>query len=164
MPDITMACSHAPESPLALLLRTAADVNGPSAIEQREDAETAAAYHAWAAYPRTIAQAVEPADWQGLSATDHGGRYFKPSAVAWLDGGLWLHHTLRITEHGAAADVLTLILPCSCGRYTDITVDSEGRLLELLAELTAAGGRSVHDETRGDCHCTSAVPQPDGLR
>ncbi|MDR6981360.1 hypothetical protein J2X68_008103 [Streptomyces sp. 3330] len=164
MPDITMACSYAPGSPIALLLRMAADVDDSSAIEQREDAETAAAYHAYAAYPRTIAQAVEPADWQGLSAADGGVRYFKPSAVAWLDGGLWLHHTLRITEHGAAADVLTLISPCTCGRYTDITVDSEARLLELLAELTAAGGRSVHNETTGDCHSTSTVARLDGPR
>ncbi|MEU9438390.1 hypothetical protein [Streptomyces sp. NPDC048252] len=151
MPDTTTARPYAPGSPLAFLLEVAADACGLDEGEQREDAETAAAHHTYAAYPQTLAQAVDVADWQGAAATDSGGHRVEPSAVAWLDGGLWLHHTLRITEHDGAADVLTLIVPCTCGRYTDITLDGEEMLLELLAELAPTHGRSVHDDTVGDC-------------
>ncbi|MGW6926531.1 hypothetical protein ACWGA9_35605 [Streptomyces sp. NPDC054950] len=152
MPDTTTtARPYGPDSPLAFLLEVAADAHGPEDSEQREDAETAAAHHIYAAYPQTLAQAVEAADWQGAAATDSGGRRVEPSAVAWLDGGLWLHHTLRITERDGAADVLTLVTPCTCGRYTGITLDGEEMLLELLAELAPTHGRSVHDDTVGDC-------------
>ncbi|MER5200493.1 hypothetical protein ACWD3J_44230 [Streptomyces sp. NPDC002755] len=157
MPDTT-GRPYAPGSPLAFLLEIAADTCGPDENEQREDAETAAAHHTYAAYPQTLAQAVEAADWHGAAATDSGGRRVEPSAVAWLDGGLWLHHTLRITEHEGAHDVLTLVVPCTCGRYTGITLDSEETLLELLAELAPTHGRSVHDDTAADCHSIPAIP------
>lgn len=32
--------------------------------------------------------------------------------MAWLDGGLWLHHTLRISEADSWIEILTLIVPC----------------------------------------------------
>ncbi|MEV5902849.1 hypothetical protein [Streptomyces sp. NPDC052127] len=158
MPDITTARPYAPGSPLAFLLEMAADAYGPNETEQREDAETAAAHHIYAAYPQTLAQAVEAADWQGSPATERGGQHFKPSAVAWLDGGLWLHHTLRISEYDGAADVLTLVVPCTCGRYTGITLDGEEMLLEVLAELAPTHGRSVHDDTAADCRSILAAP------
>ncbi|MFF3208364.1 hypothetical protein [Streptomyces sp. NPDC002962] len=151
MPDTITNLPYGPDSPLAFLLEVAADAVGPDESEQREDAETAAAHHTYAAYPQTLAQAVEAADWQGAAATDSGDRRVEPSAAAWLDGGLWLHHTLRITEHDGALDVLTLVVPCTCGRYTTITLDGEEMLLEVLAELAPTHGRSVHDDTADDC-------------
>ncbi|MER5584802.1 hypothetical protein ABT090_24625 [Streptomyces asoensis] len=151
MPDTATARPYGPDSPLAFLLEVAADACSPSDSEQREDAETVAAHHTYAVYPLTLAQAVEAADWQGHPATESGGRRVEPSAVASLDGVLWLHHTLRITEDDGTTDVLTLVVPCTCGRYTNITLDGEERLLELLAELAPTHGRSVHDDTAGDC-------------
>ncbi|MEH0557343.1 hypothetical protein [Streptomyces sp. B21-101] len=164
MPDTTTTRPYGPDSPLAFLLEVAADACGPDEGEQREDAESAAAHHLYADYPQTLAQAVEAVDWQGAAATDSGGRRVEPSAVAWLDGGLWLHHTLRITERDGALDVLTLVVPCTCGRYTDITLDSEETLLELLAELAPTHGRSLHDDTAADCHSTQVAPSLHGRR
>ncbi|MEU1193553.1 hypothetical protein [Streptomyces sp. NPDC005859] len=164
MPDTATTRPYGPDSPLAFLLEVAADACSPDESEQREDAETAAAHHTYAAYPQTLAQAVEAAHWLGSPAMDRGGRRFEPSAVAWLDGGLWLHHTLRITERDGAADVLTLVVPCTCGRYTDITLDGEEMLLELLAELAPTHGRSVHDDSAADCRSIPVVPPPDGPR
>ncbi|MFE1927551.1 hypothetical protein ACFW91_33975 [Streptomyces asoensis] len=163
MPDTTTARPYAADSPLALLLEMAADACGPSESEQREDAETAAAHHTYTVYPQTLAQAVEAEHWQGTAATDSAGRRIEPSAVAWLGGGLWLHHTLRITERDAATDVLTLIVPCTCGRYTTVTLDGEEMLLDILAELAPTHGRSVHDDRMGDCHSVPAAPPVGGL-
>ncbi|MER6288427.1 hypothetical protein [Streptomyces sviceus] len=48
--------------------------------------------------------------------------------------------------------MLTLIVPCTCGRsYTDIVLDSEDMLIEILAELRPTHGKSVHDDSHGDC-------------
>ncbi|MFJ4633571.1 hypothetical protein [Streptomyces sp. NPDC088847] len=149
---------YAADSPLAFLLDLAADTVGPDAAEQRDDAETGAAHHTYTAYPQTLAQAVDATSWQGYPATDADGRRLEPSAVAWLDGGLWLHHTLRISERDGATDVFTLIVPCTCGRYTDITLDGEEVLLDVLAELAPTRGRSVHDETVGDCRSVPTAP------
>ncbi|MET7855573.1 hypothetical protein ABZT48_47440 [Streptomyces avermitilis] len=67
-------------------------------------------------------------------------------------GGLWLHHTLRITETDGASDVLTLIVPCTCGRgYVDITLDTEDVLMEVLAELRPTNGRSPFIDCLLDC-------------
>ncbi|GDY80593.1 hypothetical protein SAV31267_100780 [Streptomyces avermitilis] len=55
---------------------------------------------------------------------ESGGRQWEASAVAWLAGGLWLHHTLRITKADGASDVRMLIVPGTCGRgrgYIDMT-------------------------------------------
>ncbi|MEV2235418.1 hypothetical protein AB0H69_43645 [Streptomyces phaeochromogenes] len=123
-------------------------------------AETAAAQHVFRAYAYSLAQAVEDMDWHGYPAVrEHGARRWEASAVAWLDGGLWLHHTLRISEADGASDVLTLIVPCTCGRgYTDIVLDTEDVLLELLAELRPTHGLSLHDDRTPDCHSVQAVP------
>lgn len=153
-----IARPYAADSPAAFLLDLAAEACGPDADEQRDDAETGAAHHTYTAYPQTLAQAVDAISWQGYPAMNLGERHFEPSAVAWLDGGLWLHHTLRISERDGAADVLTMIVPCTCGRYTDITLDGEEVLLDVLAELAPTRGRSVHDEKAGDCRSVPAAP------
>jgi hypothetical protein len=158
-----MTVSYAPDSPLAFLLDLAATVHGPDETEQREDAATTAAHHTYTAYSQTLAPTVGAVDWQGYPATETGDRRrLEPSAVAWLDGGLWLHHTLRITEREGALDVLTLIVPCTCGRYTDVALDSEETLLDLLAELAPTRGQSIHDDRYGDC--ASVLPAPLLLR
>ncbi|WAU82256.1 hypothetical protein O1Q96_22350 [Streptomyces sp. Qhu-G9] len=92
-------------------------------------------------YPDTLAAVVDALDWQGhpaLQNTGTGAGSFEPSAVAWL------HHTLRTTEADGASDVLTLIVPCTCGHgYTDIVLDTEEVLLEVLAELRPTHGLSL---------------------
>ncbi|MET7457796.1 hypothetical protein ABZT03_39300 [Streptomyces sp. NPDC005574] len=53
-----------------------------------------------------------------------------------------MHHTLHLSEEDATRDVLTLIVPCTCGRgYADITLDGEEMLWEILAELAGGKGR-----------------------
>ncbi|MFE2823480.1 hypothetical protein [Streptomyces sp. NPDC059271] len=100
------------------------------------------------AYTYSLAQAVDAAAWQGYPALNLDGRRRREAcAVAWLDGGLWLHHTLRITEDDGAVDTLTLIVPCTCGRgYVDIGLDSEEVLMDMLLELRPTAGRSPHDD------------------
>lgn len=154
-----MTVSYAPDSPLAYLLDLAASMSGPDEAEMREDAATTAAHHVYTAYPQSLGQAVDADDWQGYPVTTTGDdRRMEPSAVAWLDGGLWLHHTLRITEQDGATDLLTLIVPCTCGRYTDVTLDSEETLLDLLADLAPTRGQSVHDDRHGDCASVRPAP------
>ncbi|UXX98063.1 hypothetical protein N7U49_48080 (plasmid) [Streptomyces sp. AD2-2] len=51
-----------------------------------------------------------------------------------------------------------MIVPCTCGRYTEIGLDTEDVLLEILQELAPTDGRSVHDETAGDCRSVQAGP------
>ncbi|MDQ0904662.1 hypothetical protein QFZ22_000647 [Streptomyces canus] len=148
---------YAPDSPLAHLLDMAQAAGQPTEDEQREDAVTAAAHYVYNAYPDTLGRVLEAMDWTGhpaLRAPDFG---FEACATAWLDGGLWLHHTLRISEDGAF-DRLTLIAPCTCGDgYTDIVLDSEDMLIEILAELRPTHGKSVHDESLGDCRSVQPV-------
>jgi hypothetical protein len=142
---------YAADSPLAHLLDMAQAVGQPTEDEQREDAVTAAAHYVYNVYPATLGRVLEAMDWTGHPALHSPGFSFEPAATAWLDGGLWLHHTLRISEDGAF-DVLTLIVPCTCGDgYTDIVLDSEDMLIEILAELRPTHGRSVHDDRHGDC-------------
>ncbi|MFJ4633898.1 hypothetical protein [Streptomyces sp. NPDC088847] len=158
---VTLAADrpYAADSPLAFLLDLAADASGPDETEQRDNAETAAAHYVYRAYTYSLAQVVEAMDWQGYpSYTGADGHRHEPAAVAWLDGGAWLHHTLRLSEADGAVDVLTMVVPCTCGRYTDITLDGEEVLLEVLAELAPTRGRSVHDEKAGDCRSVPAVP------
>jgi hypothetical protein len=150
---------YAADSPLAFLLDLAVDASGPDETEQRDDAETAAAHYVYRAYPYSLAQVVDAMAWQGYpSFTGAGDRRHEPAAVAWLDGGAWLHHTLRLSERDGAVDVLTMIVPCTCGRYTDIGLDTEDVLLEILPELAPTRGRSVHDERAGDCLSVPAAP------
>ncbi|GHB68036.1 hypothetical protein GCM10010377_68690 [Streptomyces viridiviolaceus] len=157
---------YAADSPLAYLLDLAAEAGVPSEEEQRDDAETTAAHHVYSAYPHSLAQVVEAMDWRGYPALRPDGyKDFEPSAVAWLDGGLWLHHTLHITEADGAQDVLTLIVPCTCGRgYADIRLDTEDDLLEILADLRPTHGRSPHTDTPLDCGSIHPAPQQDGRR
>ncbi|WP_254644995.1 hypothetical protein [Streptomyces sp. BV286] len=109
---------------------------------------------------------VNALDWQGHPALrDTSADSFEPSAAAWLDGGLWLHHTLRTTEADGASDVLTLVLPCTCGHgYTDIVLDTEEDLMEVLAELRPTHGRSVHDDEAPDCRSVQPAPLLNGRR
>jgi hypothetical protein len=150
-----------PHSPLAHLMELAAEaVDEGSEDEERDAAETSAAHWVYRAYTYSLALAVNPETWQGYPAVrEHGARRFEASAVACLGGGLWLHHTLRITEADGASDVLTLIVPCTCERgYTDIVLDTEDVLLELLAELRPTHGLSLHDDRTPDCHSVQPVP------
>ncbi|MET8102732.1 hypothetical protein ABZV29_40930 [Streptomyces sp. NPDC005236] len=151
---------YASDSPLAVLLGIAADVVGPDDDEQREDAATAAAHHVYYAYASTLARVVDAIDWQGYPAATGDDRRHEPSAVAWLDGGAWLHHTLRITEQDGATDVLTLIVPCTCGHgYVDITLDTEDAMVEILTDLAPTHGRSPHlTDGPVDCGSVRAVP------
>lgn len=143
---------YAADSPLAHLLDMAEAAGAPIEDEQREDAITAAAHYVCNAYQSTLGTVLDVMDWTGHPALHFPGFAFEPAATAWLDGGLWLHHTLRISEHDGAVDVLTLVVPCTCGRgYTDIVLDSEDMLIEILAELRPTHGRSVHDDSLGDC-------------
>ncbi|MEU1458848.1 hypothetical protein [Streptomyces avermitilis] len=48
--------------------------------------------------------------------------------------------------------MLTLIVPCTCGRgYVDITLDTEDVLMEVLAELPPTNGRSPFIDCLLDC-------------
>ncbi|MGY4983776.1 hypothetical protein ACWCYL_42800 [Streptomyces sp. 900105755] len=158
---MTSTRPYASDSPLAVLLALATDTVGPDETEQREDAETAAAHHVYNAYAHTLASVVDACDWQGYpSVTLTDGRRLEPSAVAWLDGGAWLHHTLRITVDDGAFDALTLVVPCTCGRgYVDILLDTEDALIEILTELAPTHGRSPHiTDAAVDCHSISTAP------
>ncbi|MET8411096.1 hypothetical protein ABZV34_23840 [Streptomyces sp. NPDC005195] len=156
------ARSFCADSPIAYLLELV-DQHGdsPSEEEQRQDAEMAAAHHVYGVYGVSLAQVVGADDWQGYPAvTDEGTRHWEASAVAWLDGGLWLHHTLLITEADGAANVLTLIVPCTCGRgYIDIRLETEEHLMEVLSDFRPTAGLSPHDERDPD-DCTSITAEP----
>ncbi|MCX4581039.1 hypothetical protein OHB41_49705 [Streptomyces sp. NBC_01571] len=149
------------DSPLAYLLELAEHAAGPSEQEQRDDAETAAVHYICNEYGSTLGQAVDAEAWQGYPGVpEDGSQRFEASAVAWLDGGLWLHHTLRITEHDGATDVLTLIVPCTCGRgYVDIVLDGEEDLMQTLADFRPTAGQSPHDE-RDPLDCASITARP----
>ncbi|MET8787981.1 hypothetical protein [Streptomyces sp. NPDC004589] len=155
---VPLARAYGADSPLAQLLQMAQAADDvPTEAEQRDDAETTAAHHVYNEYTETLGMVIDAEDWRGYPAVRADGlRSWEASAVAWLDGGLWLHHTLHISEDGAR-DVLTLIVPCTCGRgYVDIQVDTETDLLAILAELGPTGGRSVHEV--GPLGCASVRP------
>ena len=141
------------DSPLARLFAMV-DAE-PTADEQREDAQLAAAHCAYTRYGATIGLVLEDMDWTGqIPVKDNG---LESSAIAWLEGGLWLHHTLNISEADGATNVLTLIVPCACGRgYVDFQLESEEDLMEILADLRRTGGRVAHQHDE-DC---ASVPDP----
>lgn len=90
--------------------------------------------------PETVGRALEHDAWTGYPALRNEA--IAPSAVAYLDGGLWLHHT--ITHDADYRDVLTLIVPCTCGRgYAALQLENESDLLEVLDELRTTAGRST---------------------
>ncbi|MEV5012790.1 hypothetical protein [Streptomyces sp. NPDC055692] len=163
---IPLARPYAPDSPLAHLLDMAHAADIPSADGQREEAETAAAHHIYEQYTDTLGKVIEACDWSGYPALRSDGfRSHEPSAVVWLDGGLWLHHTLHISEDGAR-NVLTLITPCTCGRgYVDVLIENETDLLAILADLRPTGGRTPHgDAGPYGCGSTQSLASPSPWR
>ncbi|MET8168872.1 hypothetical protein ABZT34_32255 [Streptomyces sp. NPDC005329] len=135
------------DSPLALLLGIALEIGVQGEDEQREDAETAALDHVWNTYPDTLGKALDDDDWSGRPALPEAG--LEPCAVAYLDGGVWLHHSSGGDQE---QDVLTLIAPCTCGNgYVDTVLDGERDLLQVLTELRATDGRFPHDSGWPDC-------------
>lgn len=149
------------DSPLAYLLELAEHAAGPSEQEQRDDAETAAVHYICNEYGSTLGQAVDAEAWQGYPGVpEDGSQRFEASAVAWLDGGLWLHHTLRISERDGAEDRLTLVVPCTCGRgYIDLVLGGEEDLMEILADFRPTAGQSPHD-AREPLNCGSVTTTP----
>ncbi|MFD8726264.1 hypothetical protein ACFV2H_52300, partial [Streptomyces sp. NPDC059629] len=124
------------DSPLALLFDIAREIGVQGEDEQRDDAETAALDHVWNAYPDTLGKALDEDDWSGKAAL--AGAVLEPCAVAYLDGGLWLHHSSDGDQEQA---VLTLIAPCTCQNgYVDTVLDGEADLLQVLTDLRATGG------------------------
>lgn len=143
-------------SPLARLFAMVSELDTYTEAEQRDDAEIAAAHHVFNQYGATVGQVLDgDDDWTGRIAVKDN--QLEASAVAWLEGGLWLHHTLDISEDDGARDVLTLIAPCACGSgYIDFQLENEEDLLEILTDLRRTGGRVPH---RHDDDCAS-VPDP----
>ncbi|WP_086800055.1 hypothetical protein [Streptomyces caniscabiei] len=136
------------DSPLALLFDIALEIGVEGEDEQRDNAETAALDHVWNVYPDTLGKALDDDDWSGRPAVP--GAVLEPCAVAYLDGGLWLHHS---SDGDQEQDVLTLIAPCTCGNgYIDTVLDGERDLLQVLTELRATGGRFPHNSDRPDCN------------
>ncbi|MFC4506138.1 MULTISPECIES: hypothetical protein [Streptomyces] len=134
-------------SPLALLFDIAREIGVQGEDEQRDNAETAALDHIWNAYPDTLGKVLDDVDWSGRPALAGAG--LEPSAVAYLDGGLWLHHS---SDGDQDRDVLTLIAPCTCGNgYIDTVLDGESDLLQVLTDLRATGGRFPHNSDDLDC-------------
>ncbi|MFK0112524.1 hypothetical protein [Streptomyces sp. NPDC091217] len=135
------------DSPLALLFDIAREIGVQGEDEQCDDAETAALDHVWNVYPDTLGKALDEDDWKGQPALSGAG--LEPSAVAYLDGGLWLHHS---SDGDKERDVLTLIAPCTCGTgYVDTALDGESDLLQVLNDLRATAGRFPHHNDRPDC-------------
>ncbi|MCQ9134589.1 hypothetical protein [Streptomyces hilarionis] len=141
-------------SPLARLFAVVSELDAHTEAKQREDAELAAAHHVYNAYPGTVGQVLDSEAWTGQAAVKDNR--LAASAVAWLQGGSWLHHILHISENDGAHDVLTLIAPCACdGGYVDFRLEDEDDLLEILNDLRRSHGRVPHH----DGECTS-VPDP----
>jgi len=135
------------DSPLALLFDIAREIGVQGEDEQRDNAETAALDHIWNAYPDTLGKVLDDDSWSGRPALAGAG--LEPSAVAYLDGGLWLHHS---SDGDRERNVLTLIAPCTCGNgYIDTVLDGESDLLQVLTELRATGGRFPHHGEDLDC-------------
>jgi len=148
------------DSPLAELFDIAQAVGVPTDDEQRDNAETAAAHHVWNQYADTFGRALNDDNWVGRPALKPNG--LEPSAIIPLGGGLWLHHTLDISERDGARDVLTLLAPCNCGRgYLGYELDGEDDLLQILTDLRRTSGRVTHDGDSGGAYCDSLhPPQP----
>ncbi|WP_406183012.1 hypothetical protein [Streptomyces canus] len=147
MTETLTAPTAAADSPLALLFDIALEIGVEGEDEQRDNAETAALDHVWNAYPDTLGRALDDDDWSGRPAVSGAG--LEPCAVAYLDGGLWLHHAV---DGDQEQDVLTLIAPCTCRNgYIDTVLDGERDLLQVLTELRATGGRFPHNDDGPDC-------------
>lgn len=148
---LTLPATH---SPLVFLFDIVATTARLNREEECDGAETAAADHVYGAYLDTFGRALECDVWSGYPALRDNA--FEASAVAYLDGGLWLHHT--ITHDADYRDVLTLIVPCTCERgYTTTQLEDESDLLEVLDELRTAGGRSEHGGDTGGLYCAGTT-------
>ncbi|WP_329438019.1 hypothetical protein [Streptomyces canus] len=135
------------DSPLALLFDIALEIGVQGEDEQREDAKTAALDHIWSHYPDTLGKAVDDDDWTGRPAVPQAG--LEPCAVAYLDGGWWLHHTV---DGDQERDVFTLIAPCTCQNgCIDTVLDGERDLRpwDLLAAVGAAAWGSACQAAQG---------------
>ncbi|MFF7365422.1 hypothetical protein [Streptomyces sp. NPDC008125] len=146
----------APRTPYALLLDIAARL-GPAAqrAQERAAAVTVADSHVYGYYPNTLGSALEACDWTGRHALVQ--QDIAPSAVAFLGNGIWLHHTSTDPEQ----HVLTLLIPCACGRgYTGCELADEHDLLLILDALSTSGGLMPHQSDAGgnDCDNTPATP------
>ncbi|MFD5343410.1 hypothetical protein ACFWJY_06495 [Streptomyces anulatus] len=153
---MTETLTPAAGSPLALLFAITTSARQTARIvqdEERDMAATAAADHVYTAYPNTLGRAVDHDAWTDFPALR--GHGLQPSAAAYLDGGLWLHHTIpALADY---RDVLTLLVPCDCGHgYVPSLLEDENDLLELLRELRSAGGCAVHSDDTGGTYCASA--------
>lgn len=143
-------------SPLARLFAIAAESDTADELEQRDAAELTAGHHLYTQYSATLDRALEPEDWSGHTVVK--ANRLEASAVAWLHGGLWLHHTLDISETYGACDVLTLIVPCACGTgYVEYELEDEDDLVGVLTDLRRTGGRVRHDPSGEEC---ASVPDP----
>ncbi|MGC5041074.1 hypothetical protein ACLQ2C_36665 [Streptomyces sp. DT73] len=138
-----------PVTPLTFLFDLVATSARRAQEEESREAVTAADEHVFRAYRDTLGEAFEQHEWSGCPALRDNG--LEPSAVAPVGGGLWLHHT--ITTDDDYRDVLTLLVPCSCGRgYVDWQLENEQDLLEILTDLRRTDGRGVHgDPDNPDC-------------
>jgi hypothetical protein len=142
------------DSPLALLFDIALEIGVEGEDEQRDNAVTAALDHVWTVYPDTLGKALDDDDWSGRPAVP--GSHLEPCAVAYLDGGLWLHHT---TGGDQEQDVLTLIAPCTCTNgYVDTVLDGERDLLQVLTELRSTAGHFPHHDGDPDCDSQRRLP------
>ncbi|MFD5898646.1 hypothetical protein [Streptomyces sp. NPDC060366] len=136
-------------SPLARLFAIVGEIDTADEAEQRDAAELAAGHHLYTQYADTLDRALDQDDWTGHPAVKN--LRLGSSAVAWLHGGLWLHHT-HGRETDEDRDVLTLIVPCSCGRgYVPYELENEDDLLKILTGLRPTGGHVTHEPGSGEC-------------
>ncbi|MFI1035975.1 hypothetical protein [Streptomyces sp. NPDC020951] len=155
IPESPLASALDDDSPLARLF---AMVDGEAtADEQRDDAQPAAAHYAYTVHGATVGQVLEDMDRAGQTPVKDNR--LEASTVAWLEGGLQLHHTLHISEAAGARDVLTLIVPCACGRgYVDFQLENEEDLMEILTDLRRTGGRAAHRHRTAPASRTRTPP------
>ncbi|MGW2841835.1 hypothetical protein ACWCWD_29120 [Streptomyces sp. NPDC001493] len=144
-------------SPYARLLDIAAQL-GPAARreEERDAAATEADNHVYSHYQDTLGSVLEACDWTGHHALPQ--QDITPSAITSLGNGIWLHHTA--TSADPEQHVLTLLVPCACGRgYTGCELADEPDLLQILDELSTSGGLMPHESDAGgnDCDSTPAA-------
>ncbi|MEU5836366.1 hypothetical protein ABZ820_22230 [Streptomyces diacarni] len=81
--------------------------------------------------PATLAQILDTDAWVGYPALREGYAEAEPTAVAHLGSGLWL-----IFERTKPAGALTLLAPCTCGRYVPNWLGDDYGLAGTLDTLT----------------------------
>lgn len=137
-------------SPLARLFAIVSEFETAGATESREAAALAAGHHLYTQYGATLDLVLDQEAWSGRAAVKKPR--LESSADAWLEGGLWLHHTRRTSDTDGDGDVLTLIVPCDCGTgYVDYELDGEDDLIGLLTGLRRTGGHVTHEPGSGEC-------------